>query len=318
MIALQENDGNRWCQRMSTRHQCGVHRQRQNALASTIEIGGASLHLDIVLAATEAAFDLTISAPAETPLHVDVRYPFAFRAPSGQYRLALPHQAGLLLRVEDAASRQKFTKPLGCYGGGLSMPWIGVTDLGGGLLFVIETPEGAGVTPQLAGSAFAPQVFWQPSRDTLGYARKLHYRLFDAGGYVAMCKYYRNRLVQEGRFVTLREKEKSRPQLQKLIGALDLHMKGNDQDQREMIQQLESRGVKHLLINTGAGRETLDWMRQAAFSSACTESTPTFVPAITVILTMPTPRRMEVPSTALLIREETNRRTAVRCSRCRA
>jgi hypothetical protein len=57
------------------------------------------------------------------------------------------------------------------------MPWFGLTDLGGGLLVIMETPEGAGVIPRVEGSIFAPQVYWEPSRETLRYARKLHYRL---------------------------------------------------------------------------------------------------------------------------------------------
>jgi Glycosyl hydrolases related to GH101 family, GH129 len=76
---------------------------------------------------------------------------------------------------------------------------------------------------------------------------------------------YRHRLMENGRFVTLREKDKARPQLSKLIGAIDLHMKGGDEDQIETVKFLESKGVKRILINSDASGETLDWMRRRGY-----------------------------------------------------
>ena len=140
-----------------------------------------------------------------------------------------------------------------------------MTDLTGGLMTIADTPEEAGVTPRIEDGSFAPQVYWQPSRGALGYARKLHYRLFERGGYVAMCKYYRGRVIRSGQFVTLREKQKSRPQLDKLIGAVDFHLKGPDREQIEAVKLLESKGVNRMLINSGASRETLAWMRERGY-----------------------------------------------------
>lgn len=68
------------------------------------------------------------------------------------------------------------------------------------------------------------------------------------------------------RSVTLRDKQKSLPHLSELIGAVDLHLKGPDQEEMETVKQLEAKGVKRMLINSGASRQTLDWMR-ALFQS---------------------------------------------------
>lgn len=267
LTVLDRSSGARWESMAPLNPAAAVSRvavnQGRSSLESQIAVAGVALTLHVSLDGPDPAFNLELSAPAGTPLHSNLDYPYPLRAPGGQYRLVLPHQTGLLLRVQDASSNRKFTSSFPCYlGNGLSMPWIGMTDMEGGLMMIIDTPEGAGVTPRINEGVFAPQVDWQPSRDTVGYARKLHYRLFERGGYVAMCKYYRSRLIHSGRFVTLREKQKSRPQLSKLIGVVDLHMRGQDQDQMETVKMLESKGVKRMLINSGASRETLDWMRE--------------------------------------------------------
>ena len=235
-----------------------------------VETHGITLQCRLSLAATEPEFDVALSAPPDTPLAATVDYPPALLAPGGEYRIALPHQAGLLYTVQDAATNAKFTSPFPThFCNGLSMPWVGVTDLERGLMTIIETTEGSGVTPRILAAGgqrvFAPQVFWEPSRGTFRYARKLHYRLFDSGGYVAMCKYYRNRLIDAGRFVTLRQKQTARPPLSKLIGAIDLHMRGDDGDQVEVVKYLESKGVKRMLINSAASGQTLDWMRERGY-----------------------------------------------------
>jgi hypothetical protein len=234
----------------------------RNSLKSRVEIAGTAFDLSLSLDGAEPGFDLALSAPAATPLHSILEYPYPLRAPSGQYRLVLPHQTGLLLPVDYASTNPKFIGKYPCYlGNGLSMPWTGMSNLEGGLMLIIDTPEGAGMNERIENGAFAANPYWMPSWETVGYARKLHYRLFERGGYVAMCKYYRNRLIRAGQFVTLRDKQKSRPQLSKLKGMIDLHMRGSDQEQIDLVRKLEAKGVKRILVNSGASHETLDWMR---------------------------------------------------------
>ncbi len=236
----------------------------------TVETGPMKLACKLTLAASEPEFELALSAAPEAAMPPTVEYPPALLAPGSDYRIALPHQSGLFYTVQDAVTDPKFTSPfMTHFCNGLSMPWAGLTDLERGLMVIIETPEGSGITPRVVeaagGRVFAPQVFWQPSRETFRYDRKLRYRLFASGGYVAMCKYYRQLLEARGEFVTLREKAKARPALSKLIGAIDLHMRGNDADQREVVQYLEAHGVKRMLINSDGSPETIGWIRQRGY-----------------------------------------------------
>jgi len=268
LSVLQRSSGKHWDSAAAAA--VADAKQSTQSLEWTAESGGIQLHCRLTLAGSEPEFDVVLSAPPDSPMTGPVQYPPALFAPGSEYRMALPHQAGLLYTVQDAATNAKFTSLFPTHlGNGLSMPWAGVTDLERGLMVILETPEGSGVTPRVmpngGQNVFAPQVSWLPSRDTFRYDRKLHYRLFDSGGYVAMCKYYRNRLMESGRFVTLRQKEKSRPALSKLIGAIDLHMRGNDNDMVEVVKYLESRGVKRMLINSDAQGKTLDGLRERGY-----------------------------------------------------
>ena len=75
-----------------------------------------------------------------------------------------------------------------------------------------------------------------------------------------MCKFYRNRLIERGQFVTLRQKAQSRPAVSKLIGAVDFHLRGNEADQRYVVDYFASHGVKNMLLNSGVSPEALaDW-----------------------------------------------------------
>jgi hypothetical protein len=240
------------------------------SLSATLSISGAPFQLSLSLASTEPAFDLTLSGNAGTALSGNIAYPMPILAPSNAYRIAVPQKTGLLFTVSDAAGRQKFLGHYDTYNGsGLAMPWVGMTDVTRGLMMILETPEDSGMDIELsdtgASQAFTVQPYWFPSKGALGYARKLHYCLFDSGGYVAMCKYYRNRVIQSGKFVTLRQKQATLPQLSKLIGVLDLYMRGDAQDSEASAAYLESKGVSRMLINSGGTAQTLDSFSQGGY-----------------------------------------------------
>jgi hypothetical protein len=267
---VERSSGQRWDSTLppesSARVTAVTVEDQGRALESRIELDGVAFHLRLALDDASPQFDLSLAAPAQAPLQHEVGYPWPLRAPGPEYRMVLPHQTGLVYTVQDAASDRKFTARFPCFGGGLAMPWFGVTDLERGLMILIETPGDVYADPQLEASdarqVFALGVGWLPSRGTVGYTRKLRYRLFDHEGYVAMCKYYRQQLIQSGQFVTLRQKQKELPQLSKLIGAIDLHMwRAGDQEQKEVVEYLESKGVRRLFIHSDASAKTLAWMR---------------------------------------------------------
>lgn len=231
------------------------------AFEAAATIDGIRWRLRWELAPSEPEAELELAAPLGAPMARNLDYPFAFAAPSSAARIVLPHKTGLWFGVEDAARIPRVAGPYACYGGsGLSMPWFGLTGARGGLLVLFETPADAGVDVRIDKGVFAPRVYWQPARAKVGYARRLRLRTV-RGGYVEMAKYYRRLLMARREFVTLREKEQINPNVARLIGALDLHLRGNSADHLEIVRLLEARGVKRMLINSGAKPEALAEMR---------------------------------------------------------
>ena len=64
---------------------------------------------------------------------------------------------------------------------------------------------------------------WLSSRNELSYPRKMSIELV-SGGYVGMAKKYREYAIEKGRYVTLKEKIKDNPEIEKIIGAPDIKL----------------------------------------------------------------------------------------------
>ncbi len=110
----------------------------------------------------------------------------------------------------------------------VSMPWWGVvgSDFETGMMTLVDTSFAAASKMVLCdtpdGKRALPTVLWLRSRGSFGYPRRLLLHFPAAGGYVAMAKRFRRRLVETGEFSTLAEKAKRVPAVAKLRGALDL------------------------------------------------------------------------------------------------
>jgi hypothetical protein len=241
----------------------------RDGLHWTVHWDGKDWQVRAALQTDGVAFSVT--GPSDTPMGNDLRYPFAFMPPDETYEAVMPTSEGVIFRVADAVnSPENLRKVTGMYytydWGGLSMPWFGLTDFNGGLLGLIETPDDSGVDLQVRGNnrvhMWHPQPVWRPSKHLVRYTRKILYKIFETGGYVEMAKWYRRRMIEEGHHVTLREKVTKTPALEKLIGALDLHIRGEDQEAFEAVAWLRDQGVKKMLINTHANRRYTDQFKQ--------------------------------------------------------
>lgn len=133
----------------------------------------------------------------------------------------------------------------------LDMPWVGLCDLarGTGYLLLVETSDDAQVicrSPGEGGRALAaPQVQWSPSKGKFAYPRKLLYHFAPRGGYVALAKRYRAYAAEQGLIVTLAEKLKQNPNLQRLFGAPDIW---GDSSLR-FAREAKAAGVDKMLIH---------------------------------------------------------------------
>jgi len=209
---------------------------------------------------------VTVVGSDDQPMGHDFPYPYAFVAPDPDYEMAIPSSEGFLLNVADAVNEKVLGNYI-CYSwAGLAMPWFGVTNFNGGMAALIETPDDAQMNLQIYGDGnryvWKPQPEWRPSKFAARYPRAIQYHLFADGDYVDMAKWYRRHAIKTGLHVTLREKLKQTPALEKLIGALDIYPKGSDESVHEMISFLRDKGVKKMLINTEVDRQYTDQFKE--------------------------------------------------------
>jgi hypothetical protein len=134
--------------------------------------------------------------------------------------------------------------------GALDMPWVGVTDGKVGYLLLWDgrsADDGNAVIEPVKtqhGELLSPVAYHDPTMRVFGYPRRVRYIFVAEGGYVAICKRYRDYAKRNGFLVTLLEKAKRKPAVKLLAGAPDV-WGGNPQFAREA----KSLGIDRMLIN---------------------------------------------------------------------
>ena len=135
------------------------------------------------------------------------------------------------------------------------MPWWGVTSGDAGVMTQIDTPYDSMFSMQWvntpAGQRTLPQVTWVGSKQCLAYPRRVLYRFFDHGGYVAMAKAFRKNQQANGAFRSWKDKVRANPTVDRLRGALDVW--SQVEITAEMIDQLRAAGIRKAIISKSRG-----------------------------------------------------------------
>jgi len=196
----------------------------------------------------EIAVELTATGDLEKPLS----FPQPFSTGKGTF-LVMPVNEGISYPVdEEGLPAMHYV----LYGGhGLCMAWYGVIDGEQGLMTLVETPDDAAVrVPRHDGLlCLAPQ--WEPQRGKFGPTRRLRYVFCDRGGYVAMCKRYREHARQVGLLKTLAEKKAANANVDLLIGAVNVWCW--DRDPVVVCRELQQAGIARILWSRGGPPEAL-------------------------------------------------------------
>jgi len=212
----------------------------------------------------------TLTLQGGGPLLGDYAFPGPFLSAEGQ-SWVLPVNEGLMVPSDDPAFQ---TWDLVLNGGhGLCMPFIGLTDGRASLLVIAETQDDASVhfTPPTGAATSSFTFNWQPSRQSWRYGRVL--RLVPVtGGHVALAKAYRNYAEEKGLLVTLREKAKTVPAVDKLVGAVNLWWWGDaprwsqdDAGALDFAKELKARGVTRVLWSHEQKPDTVEGLNQLGF-----------------------------------------------------
>ena len=199
----------------------------------------------------EFTFELSGHGELATPL----RYPHPFASHPGEY-LVVPMNEGISYPVEDK-SIEPFS--LVAYGGhGICMAFWGATDGARGHGVIIETPDDAAIRIERQDGLLGIAPQWDRQRGQFGYARRLRYVFFEQGGHVAIAKRYRAYAQKTGLFKTLEQKRKENPNVDMLVGAVNIWCW--DRDSVGVVKELQSAGINRILWSAAASPEKLKAM----------------------------------------------------------
>ncbi len=211
---------------------------------------GLDVVANVALEPNRPEYTLTLSATGALPR--TLKFPHPFVSPPGHY-LVVPMNEGISYPVEDQTIEPM---RLIAYGGhGISMAFWGVTDGTRGQMAILETPDDASIRiDRLEGRlAIAPE--WDSQKREFGYARRLRYVFFDQGGHVAMAKRYRAHAEQSGLLKTLTEKRRRNPDVDQLIGAVNVWCW--DRNSLSLVREMKDAGINRILWSNRQSPENL-------------------------------------------------------------
>jgi len=231
------------------------------AAGSSIEImmfdGPSSLDVKATVALDASRPELVVTLAADGPLPRAMAFPYPFLTRPGMY-LVVPMNEGISYPVDDASIQPM---RLIAYGGhGISMAFWGATDGARGQMAIIETPDDAAIRIDRVAGNLSVQQEWQGQKGQFGYARRLRYVFFDSGGHVAMCKRYRQYARDAGLLKTLEQKRKENPNVDLLIGAVNVWCW--DKNAPPMIREMQAAGIQHILWSNRQPPENLKAMSE--------------------------------------------------------
>jgi hypothetical protein len=211
---------------------------------------GLDLKARLDLAADGPEFVLELTAQGE--MHSALRFPYPFDTAPGDY-LVVPMNEGISYPVEDQGAP---LHRLITYGGhGICMAFWGVTDGQAGQMAIFETPDDAAIRMSRLDGRLVIAPEWDPQKQAFGYARRLRYVFFEQGGHVAIAKRYRAFARQAGLLKTLEEKRRSNPNVDLLMGAVNVWCW--DRDAVGIVKEMQAAGIERILWSNQQSPENL-------------------------------------------------------------
>ncbi len=186
--------------------------------------------------------------------HIEgVEYPggFSLAEPTRPQTLLLPYCAGMAIPFA-AKDRPDLKRAADYYDAcnnqmGLMMPWIATTDGQAGSLMLIETPFDARFKVWTDAVGYQYSAAWKDTKGCLGYERRVRYYFRGEGGAVALCKAYREHARAEGLLVTLKEKQKTIPAIDRFIGAMSLWVV--EWPDLDLFKTMKTAGIDRALVS---------------------------------------------------------------------
>ena len=198
-----------------------------------------------------------------TKMESEFAFPPPFASTNGD-RLIVPVNEGMGYPVDHPNPQELRVHKLIAYGGhGICMGFWGQVEdtTGAGYMGILETSDDAAITIE-QGSNKLLQItpVWDPSQGSLRYERRIRYVFFDQGGYVAVCKRYRDYAKSIGLWVPFTEKIKKNPNIDLLIGAANIWCW--ERDKLDIIKELKDAGIDRILWSGGGTADEIAAMNK--------------------------------------------------------
>jgi len=257
MSVSNKRTGLSWRQKALVKGKVANTSQVADSIEMTWQQAGLNLDVRAKLRLDADKPEFTVELSAEGSLKSALSFPHPFVTEAGTY-LVVPMNEGISYPVDDESIK---TRWLAAYGGhGICMAFWGVTNGRQGQMAIIETPDDAVIHMQRADSKLCIMPKWESQKGNFGYTRKLRYVFFDEGGHVAMCKRYRQHAKQIGKLKTLEEKRRENPNVDLLIGAVNIWCW--EKDALAIVREMRSLGINRILWSNRKPPEIIKAMNE--------------------------------------------------------
>jgi len=257
LSVTDKRTGKSWKQQSSAEGEILRCAKVADSIEMTLLHAASGMDVQTVIKLEPDSPEFTVTLWSQGDLEQPVRFPHPFVTEPGTY-LVVPMNEGISYPVEDKTIN---TMRLIAYGGhGICMAFWGATDGQSGHMAIIETPDDASIQiGRLDGNlCIAPE--WDSQKQRFGYTRKLRYVFFDKGGHVAICKRYRRYAQQTGKFKTLEEKQRENPNVDLLIGAVNVWCW--ERDALTIVREMKSVGINRILWSNRKQPEVIKAMNE--------------------------------------------------------
>jgi hypothetical protein len=257
LLVVDKRTGQRWQQKAVGQGKITDFVAKERGIAATWQDNRTGLSVPVSIEVDQSKPELTVALSAEGPMKQSLRYLHPFVTEAGTY-LVVPMNEGISYPVDDATVE---TRKLIAYGGhGICMPFWGATDGQCGYMAIIETPDDASIAITRVEGKLCVAPEWDSQMGKFGYARKLRYVFFDKGGHVAMCKRYRAYAKEVGLLKTLEEKRRENPNVDPLIGAVNVWCW--ERDALAILKDMRSKGIERILWSKRQGPDVIRAMNE--------------------------------------------------------
>jgi len=223
----------------------------------TLRLRPAGGTLDLTVTLRLEGRELVVELRGDGELRSPLKYPHPFLGEPGDY-LVIPMNEGISYPVRDPSVP---LHRLIAYGGhGLCMAFFGATDGARGWMGILETPDDAAIRLNRADGKLLVSPEWDGQKGRLGYARRLRYVFLDQGGHVAIAKRYRQYARQMGRLKTLEEKRRENPNVDLLLGAVNIWCW--ERNPVRLIETIRTAGIERILWSHGQSPADLKRMNE--------------------------------------------------------